>query len=94
VRVETGRRRNGDIRINAYGESDKSPDARGETPWIRVCRAWEMMGSGRYTYREIHDACHLYKALNGYNDLSRRHTYLGIRICGDVAGRGRTPGRS
>ncbi len=84
VHVETGRKRNGDVRINALWEPDDTPDQWGETPWIRVQRAWEMMASGNYTYREIDDSCHLYDSLNSYNDFYRRTTYLGVRMCGEI----------
>lgn len=83
-KVQTGVRRNGEPRYNSYWVIDDRPDQWGETAWARVVRAWEMMASGRYSYREIDNSCHLFKALNSYNDFFRRRTYLGVRVCGDL----------
>ncbi len=83
VRVETGRKKGGEPRVNAYWVPDETVDQWGETPWARVQRAWEMMATG-HTHREIEDACHLYNSLNAYSDFFRRRTYLGIRVCGEV----------
>ncbi len=84
IRVETGKRRNGDTRFNTFWGIDDNPDEWGETPWTRVCRAWQMMATGNCTYREIDDSCHLFADLSGYNDFFRRRTYLGIMSCGDI----------
>ncbi len=83
-KVQTGTRKDGSPRYNSYWVADEEPDQWGETPWTRVTRAWAMMASGRYSYREIEDSCHLFKALNSSNDFFRRRTYLGVRVCGDL----------
>jgi hypothetical protein len=90
--VQTGTRKDGSARMNAYWLADDTPDAYGETPWRRDCRAWQMMAAGQSTYREIDDACHLFKSLRGYNDFFRRRTYLGLRRCGEVEVCGCPPG--
>lgn len=75
-RIETGRRRNGEPRINAVWEID--PD------WQeRVTRARQMYAAGELT-SAIHAECKLFKTLGCYHTWWGNETYAGVRRCGEV----------
>ena len=74
--IDLGRRDNGERHLAAKWVPDP------ET-WDICKKAWLMRASG-CTYREIHEATHLYSASSSYAGMFRKRIYLGEMKFGDV----------
>ena len=75
-RIVIGTKRNGEPRTVARWVPD--PET---APRVRL--AWEMRARGA-SYAEIHQATHIFGAINSYAAMFRNRTYLGYRKCGDL----------
>ena len=77
VRVQTGTKRNGEPRFNAYWELDPLWQERAQ-------RAWSMKAEG-HSHADIYVATGLFRHFSSYGEMFRNRQYTGCRLNGDVA---------